>query len=606
METARLNKTLEANWDLLAKSPDPNVVPVMNFLADRMANPKSYVTLAGETSSGKSTLINAFLGRKFLAAGAQPTTGTVTWIEYGLADKERLLAVNRDATVEELSRNQFDALTLKPDAKLLRLKAELPEERKGFRGLTVFDTPGFNAVISEHAEVLKEFLPESDVIVFSVSYKVGFGASDRKLMELIGEVCVHFGETPVILVVNRAPAGTGESDKRVREIRLAAEDSLHRKVELVIVESSLPTAEGESTLPNADALWKSVASVAFDERRTQELNRRFSEALLSLVEQRRGEIETLLATIAAGEASADELRQQRDQLAEGEKEAYAIVDRYMVKIAAELPKQVRMGADSLMKSIRREISDSNKWADAQQCQAFVFGHLLPFGTDEVAKSMEDYLMDVFRHMDEELDELANKAIRHVENRAQTIENPKLKELVNNLALRLGQRVAGGLASQAIRSVSGVGGAATGVGNLVKMGVKQAGRLFGKTFSREVYTQIGKIFTKNVVKTMSACLQVFVEASMFAWDACHWQGQLVDEVKKVLDNWKDEVIGCIDEKMVPEYRETNYEHVREAYKGMMGVYDSQIAESQKAHSDQEKKSLTDDLAALKNLEREMEG
>lgn len=364
MDTASLIKALEENWDLLAKSPDAKVVPTMNFLADRMAHPRSYVTLAGETSSGKSTLVNAFLGRKFLVVGAQPTTGTVTWIEYGLADRERLLAVNRDATVEELTRSQFDSLTRKPDGKLLRLKAELPETRKGFRGLNVFDTPGFNAVISEHAEVLKEFLPESDVIVFPVSYKVGFGASDRKLMGLIGEVCTHFGETPVILVVNRAPTGADESDKRIQEIRLAAEDSLHRKTELVVVETSLPTEDGESTLPNADALWRSVAAVAFAESRAQELNRRFSDALLSLARQRCGEIETLLATIAAGEAAVDELKQQRSRLAEDEKKAYAIVDRYMAKISSELPRQVKAGVNSLLKDVQGEVSDSNKWVDA--------------------------------------------------------------------------------------------------------------------------------------------------------------------------------------------------------------------------------------------------
>lgn len=234
------------------------------------------------------------------------------------------------------------------------------------------------------------------------------------------------------------------------------------------------------------------------------------------------------------------------------------------------------------------------------------GHLLPFGTDALAKSIEDYLMDVLRHMDEDLDELANMTVRHVENRARTIENPELKRLVGNLALCLGQRVASECFSQTVRSVSGVGGAANGVGNLVKMGVKQVGKLFGKTFSREVYTQIGKIFTKNVVKTMSVCLQAFVEGAFFAWDACHWQGQLVDRVRMALDDWESEVCKSLDETMLPDYCKTNYEHVQEAYKGMLGVYDEQIAESQKTHSAKEKESLFDDLATLTALSEKLEG
>lgn len=605
MDTPSLIRLLDENWDVLAKSPDPNFVPAMNFLADRMANPKSYVTLTGETSSGKSTLINSFLGRKFLVAGAQPTTGTVTWIEYGLAEKERLFAVNRNATVEEISRKQFDALTLRPDENLLRLKAEVPGSRAGFRGLTVFDTPGFNAVISEHAEVLKEFLPESDVIVFPVSYKVGFGASDRKLMELIGEVCTHFGDTPVILVVNRAPVGTDADDKRVKEIRLAAEDSLHGKTKLVIVEASLPTEDGEGTLPKTDALWNEVSAVAFAPSRANALQSRFQETLLSLVNQRRGEIEDTLATIAAGENAISELIEQRKLLRENESKAYSVVDRYMAKIETELPKQIRRGADRLARDVDREIDDANKWVDAQQCQAYIYGHVLPFGTDAVVKDIENYLYDVFAHMDAELDELANSAIRHVENRAQTIENPELKKLVANLAVRLGQRVGGELASQAVRSVSGVGGAASGVGNLVKMGVKQFGKLFGKTFSREVYTQIGKIFTKNVVKTMSVCLQAAVELAFFAWDAHHWQEQLKEKAGETIDKWVQDVTSNIGSEMVPDYARTNRENVKEAYKGMLRVFDDQIDEARTTRTEQESADLKSALGKLEDIQKKLE-
>ena len=230
---------LDSAWKILAKSSDPQMLPAMKLLGNHIDHPRSFVTLTGETSSGKSTLINSLIGRKFLAAGVRPTTGTVVWLEFGVTDKERLMAVNRDATVEELTETQFRKLSEHPDKELLRLKAELPSE--SVKGLSVFDTPGFNAVISEHTEVLKEFLPESDVVVFPVSYRVGFGASDRRLMELVCEVREQFGGLPVIVVVNRAPEGTTESDKRIKEIRLNAEDSLHDKVQLEIVHSTMPT-----------------------------------------------------------------------------------------------------------------------------------------------------------------------------------------------------------------------------------------------------------------------------------------------------------------------------------------------------------------------------
>ena len=230
MSDTALLTVLEKNWDLLEKSPDEKMLPAMKLLHEHLVNPRSYVTLAGETSSGKSTLINAFLKRKFLSAKARPTTGTVTWIDYGTSDSEKLYAINRDATVEELDYPTFLSLSENPDSDLLRLKADLPGDEDDFRGMNIFDTPGFNSIISEHAEVLKEFLPESDVIVFPVSYRVGFGSSDQQLMNMIYDIGEKFGKIPVILVVNRVPAGIGENDKRIEEIRSHAEDSLHDKV----------------------------------------------------------------------------------------------------------------------------------------------------------------------------------------------------------------------------------------------------------------------------------------------------------------------------------------------------------------------------------------
>ena len=605
MTTDELASILDGNWDVLAKSPDPKLLPAMKLLGQHLDNPRSYVTFAGETSSGKSTLINSFLGRKFLAAGAKPTTGTVTWIEYGMAELERLWAINRDATVEKLSAGQFNALSQNPDKNLLRLKAELPGKRAEFKGLSVFDTPGFNAIISEHAEVLKEFLPESDVVVFPVSYKVGFGASDQQLMELIGDIRKHLGAFPVILVVNRAPAGVNEHDKRIAEIRLHAEDTLHEPIPLVIVNASQPTPEGESVLPDSRRLWDEIGKIVSSEERAKELALRLKESIRSFLEQRLGEIDTQLAAIATGKDAVAELLAERDDFDEKEKASYEIVDRYMARIEKEIPKFLKRGAGKLVERAKIEILAANKWVDAGQCKAYVENHVLPFGTTDVVREMEEQLIGIIAQMDEELDEMANRAVRHVNDRAQTIENPQLKELVSRLGIRIGQRVAGKMASQAVESVSGVGGAATGVGNLVKMGVKRAGGLFGKTFSREVYTQIGKVFTKRVVQAMTVAVQVVVEFALYALEANRWQGKLIGKVEEAVDKWEKEVLAEVGSSMIPEYRKTNRENVRACYAALRADVDDAVKAAEGKHDKSEVDELERDktqlVAAIKKVE-----
>ena len=606
MNNNQLSDLLDENWEILEKSKDGKLVPAMRLLANHIENPRSFVTFAGETSSGKSTLINSFLGEKLLPAGAKPTTGTVTWLEYGIAKERRLLAVNRDATIEELTREQFNALSERPDKGLLRLKAEIPETRSGFAGLNVFDTPGFNAIIAEHAEVLKEFLPESDMIVFPVSYKVGFGASDRLLMDLVSDVRKQFGALPVLLVVNRAPESATEDDKRIREIRLNAEDILHDKVQLQIVKSAMPTPDGESVLPKTDELWQTVAKVAFSKERAQALNERFRIMIKSILQQRIDEIDGELAVADLGREATEELLEQKRSFEENEKKCYAIVDKYMDRISRELPKHFTRAAEKLIDKAESEIDSANKWVDAKQCAAYIYGHVLPFGTSGVARDIEAYIKEVFDQMDEELSEMADRAIKRLNDRAQTVENPQLGKLLTNLGIRIGQRVAGELASSAVRSVSGVGGVASGVGNLVKMGVKHLGHLFGKTFSRDVYTNIGKMFTKEAVQTMTVCLQAAVELAFFAWDACHWQDELKGKVRETVDGWKDKVISEIDTSMVADYRKSNYASVEECYKELVAVIDTSIDESRHTYDNDQIKLLKADSEKLAAAKNKLEG
>ena len=60
-----LMEKLDSMEPIIEYLDDPEINAISTFLADRIASPDSFVTLLGETSSGKSTLINS----------AEPSTG---------------------------------------------------------------------------------------------------------------------------------------------------------------------------------------------------------------------------------------------------------------------------------------------------------------------------------------------------------------------------------------------------------------------------------------------------------------------------------------------------------------------------------------------------
>lgn len=572
----QVQKTLEDNWGLLKASQDRNMLPAMRLLYEHIANPQTYVTMVGETSSGKSTLINAFLGRKVLPAGAKPTTGTVTWLEYGVGAEDKYYAIDRNAQVTGINKDEFDRLSISPPENLLRLRAQLRGDKKDFHGLTIFDTPGYNSIIVEHEEILKEFLPESDVVIFPVSYRTGFGQMDQELMTLVSELPAENGEVPVILVVNRAPSNIDiENDVRIKEIKSHAEDTLHRSLNaLLVVYSSLPDENKQSRLPDVRELWKKVGEIAFAPERKERFVKRCNEILGIYYSQRVNELKGVILA-AKNPESVKRIMELQASLKVNKEASLKIIDKYTTRILHQFSKIMDKEVKSMLEDIDQEIDNASKWIDITDCSNFIANHKIPFGIRKVIKTVSEYITSEIELMDAELSEMANKAFRELSDQAQMEKQPELAELLKNLSFRIGQQLIGKTAGTMLKSLGGVGGMAAGAGNLVKMIVKQVGKLFKHTFSKEVYRTIGKIFTKKMMATIFVGLDAIVEIAGYISESNKWQGELKKNAHKVVEQWLEEAKKEMIEKSIPDLQQNNRESVMKLYDDMNNEYQCTI-------------------------------
>lgn len=77
------------------------------LVKDKVMNPAHYVVMLGETSSGKSTLINSILNNKILVESVKPTTGVITEIVIKDDSEESLIAINKDSSINNLEKRCF-------------------------------------------------------------------------------------------------------------------------------------------------------------------------------------------------------------------------------------------------------------------------------------------------------------------------------------------------------------------------------------------------------------------------------------------------------------------------------------------------------------------
>lgn len=161
-------------------------------LRDRLDAARLRVLVAGEAKRGKSTLINALLGRAVLPTGVTPLTAVATTVRYG--DDHRVEVRFSDGHEEKQpvsalpdlvtergnpgNRRHIAAVTVYLDAPLLA------------GGVELVDTPGTGSVFAWDTAAAHEALEAMDAAVFVVTADPPVSAAERDLYAKVAGLSV--------------------------------------------------------------------------------------------------------------------------------------------------------------------------------------------------------------------------------------------------------------------------------------------------------------------------------------------------------------------------------------------------------------------------------
>ena len=149
------------------------------------------IVVLGEFNHGKSTFINALLGRPVLPTGITPTTAVLAHISQGAKEGATLV-------LESGERKAIDVKKLGEWLTVEGLAGKRAPKGEG-RGIhhvelthptavlgdrvTIVDTPGVNDINDQRAEITYGYLPRADAAVFLLDATQILTASERQFLE---------------------------------------------------------------------------------------------------------------------------------------------------------------------------------------------------------------------------------------------------------------------------------------------------------------------------------------------------------------------------------------------------------------------------------------
>jgi len=198
-----------------AQHGDPARADECQELTVRLAEDRFTLAVLGQFKRGKSSLMNAVIGRDLLPTGILPLTSAITVLRYG--PQERLVVHREGFTFPEEAPvwRLAEYVTEKGNpANRKKVKEACLELPLAFlrRGLEFVDTPGVGSTIEANTATAYGYLPQCDAVLFVTSVDTPLTKIE---VDFLGRIREHVRK--IFFVINKTDLlGQAERDEVLR------------------------------------------------------------------------------------------------------------------------------------------------------------------------------------------------------------------------------------------------------------------------------------------------------------------------------------------------------------------------------------------------------
>lgn len=432
----RKQSTVSSNANL----GDKGILDMLNETERQLGDDILRVLVMGKFSSGKSTFLNALMGKKLLPAKPTPTTAVIGEICYGTTPEAILYpkdgrGSNKPLRISTEDLPQYiviDHTEVKDDKK----KAPNPYKKLVIKyplevckhGIMFVDSPGLDDPTC-HDTITQEYLPKADAIVYCMNVQQAFAAGDKAEIEKLlamGYKSIIFVLTYYdVLLYNDDMNGTDEASKTCRHYieKLCkytdlGEDGIFFVGSLPALNAKLNGNDSLLKRSNFLPLEKRLEEILFNEKgrmklikaiySTRKANRKTSNHLEDLINLANQDSQTLVASLTSAEQDLNQAHAK----------------------AAEILNQFAIGANTLVTAAK----DSGR--------SFFLSEIVPNLTTwvEEFEPAESQTISMW-HPKASTQAFTEGCINHVKTRIETaLAEWSEKELLNKLVLPSIQRI----------------------------------------------------------------------------------------------------------------------------------------------------------------------